>query len=728
MFADLLKAKLKTANVAPNNASGTDAKKDDPMILEMQAAAAKRSVRHGGGGGLTVASTTQDVQNWLAKNGHPTAPFEGMYGEDFIKQNLTGLEFKTDPVTAASIHEQLRSFRPHSSYDPNEGERDNTLKRVLTSRLKVTQPSHPALAPTMLAPPVHVPPPPPPAPQSSWAAKQTKPTWQAAEPLSPPPPPPPVTSPQTNWNPQQQSFAPPPPPVPAFANAPPPPPMFNNAPPPAPPMMSAPPPPPPPPMFSNAPPPPPMFNSNAPPPPPMMGASPPPPPPPPPPMMGAPPPPPPMFNSNAPPPPPMFNSNAPPPPPMFNSNAPPPPPMAAKKEAGGGFLAELAAKKGKGLKKVTLPDPATVSAEPAEPKTAFAAELQAKLKGGGSRLRKVEAQAPRMEEDSNPLMTAIRAAAGARAEQAGTVVAAMDELASVPAPKSDLHPLAAEIVSSSLKPNESKFKAPEPPPPVQPAKMTGFARKKAAASTAGPAVDLTADGGRQIAPTIDDDGKAIPVWKQKVVQKRLDAEYGKIVAAKAEVEAREARWVGVPAWKRAMMEKKEADALGGNQEAPPPKPEPTKPPAGENTPHRLKRTGLSTRGPNPAPPPPAAVDNSQPPAPKFDPMTGQPLAPALPAGARFDPLTGKPLAVAVTPAPAFSAPKYVAPAQAQAQAQSVPPPKFSQPSAPSRSFQQAPPPAAEPVDDAPLAVRCNLLIVITEQPCASLVPCTCACW
>ena len=83
-----------------------------------------------------------------------------------------------------------------------------------------------------------------------------------------------------------------------------------------------------------------------------------------------------------------------------------------------------------------------------------------------------------------------------------------------------------------------------------------------------PTQEPTIGGGRQIACTVDKDGKELPAWKQKVVQRRLDAKYDKLLAAKASVTAKQARWIGVPAWKRAMLEKTTPDSLGEDQEAP----------------------------------------------------------------------------------------------------------------------------------------------------------------
>ena len=62
------------------------------------------------------------------------------------------------------------------------------------------------------------------------------------------------------------------------------------------------------------------------------------------------------------------------------------------------------------------------------------------------------------------------------------------------------------------------------------------------------------------APLIDEKGEPLPDWKRKVLQKRLDEEWQKQQLILAEERAKEARWDGVPAWRRAMLEKKEREA------------------------------------------------------------------------------------------------------------------------------------------------------------------------
>ena len=366
-------------------------------------------------------------------------------------------------------------------------------------------------------------------------------------------------------------------------------------------------------------------------------------------------------------------------------------------------MAELLAKKNSGLKKSEIP---AAAAEPEAPKDGLMAELAKKGAGG---LRKTNFEPRASVSQGDPLMEEIRLKAASRAESSRAALDATDQLTvhqppPQNVPNDQMNPLAAEILQSSLKPNESKFKVPDPPAPVHaaPTKLPGVSKPSAA--SAAPAVDLPADGSRPLAPTIDEDGKPIPKWKQKVVQKRLDAEYAKVAAAKQEIAAREARWVGVPAWKRAMMEKKEADALRGDAGEPDPAPAPPpqpKEPAAKATPFGagLKQTGLRSVGEvkpaNKYAPPPVAAPPPSDPAPRFDPMTGKPLAPPAPAAARFDPMTGKPLAVAVAPAagraPAYTPPASVAPAAPKFQA----PPKAN-------AYAPQPPAPAEPADDTPM--------------------------
>jgi epidermal growth factor receptor kinase substrate 8 len=54
----------------------------------------------------------------------------------------------------------------------------------------------------------------------------------------------------------------------------------------------------------------------------------------------------------------------------------------------------------------------------------------------------------------------------------------------------------------------------------------------------------------------------IAEWKTKLVQKRKNANQKEIDELRAKKAAAEARWIGVPAWKRAIIEKKEAQLKG----------------------------------------------------------------------------------------------------------------------------------------------------------------------
>ena len=47
-------------------------------------------------------------------------------------------------------------------------------------------------------------------------------------------------------------------------------------------------------------------------------------------------------------------------------------------------------------------------------------------------------------------------------------------------------------------------------------------------------------------------------WKANIVKKKAAAKAAEEAARQAEIDAKEARWIGVPAWKRAIIEKKEA--------------------------------------------------------------------------------------------------------------------------------------------------------------------------
>lgn len=63
---------------------------------------------------------------------------------------------------------------------------------------------------------------------------------------------------------------------------------------------------------------------------------------------------------------------------------------------------------------------------------------------------------------------------------------------------------------------------------------------------------------RPVAQCVDENGRDVPLWKQKVLQKKLDDAWSKELLEAREQDASEARWAGVPAWKRAVLENKEA--------------------------------------------------------------------------------------------------------------------------------------------------------------------------
>lgn len=51
-------------------------------------------------------------------------------------------------------------------------------------------------------------------------------------------------------------------------------------------------------------------------------------------------------------------------------------------------------------------------------------------------------------------------------------------------------------------------------------------------------------------------------WKKKLVEKKKVGQQKEIDRLREEKAAKEARWIGVPAWKRAIIEKKEAADKG----------------------------------------------------------------------------------------------------------------------------------------------------------------------
>lgn len=311
------------------------------------------------------------------------------------------------------------------------------------------------------------------------------------------------------------------------------------------------------------------------------------------------------------------------------------------------------------------------------------------IQAGRSGLKKrapVEDDRPPAEIDPAAAhLQAIQAAASRRKASMVT----LGELESKPAVVSNLNPLAQEVSDFKLTEVESKFKQPEPaapvaaappppaagaPPPAAPVSRPS----KSKGPPPGPAsAAVLASATRQIAPTVDDTGKPIPAWKQKILQKRLDADHQKVLDAKAAEVHKEARWKGIPGWKRAMIERKEAAALTGGAPddggaalaaavAAPAAPAPAAK-DGQLPAFKLKKTGsIAVKQPAPykepasaraapapykAPAPAAAAPTGA----RFDPMTGKPLAqPAAPVP-RFDPMTGQPLSAAAAAAPPPSA-------------------------------------------------------------------------
>ena len=148
------------------------------------------------------------------------------------------------------------------------------------------------------------------------------------------------------------------------------------------------------------------------------------------------------------------------------------------------------------------------------------------------------------------------------------------------------NPLCDEIRESRLQQNDSKFKLKPSAVANTDAAGTGIAAAKACraakkehvhqqrkdalkpavgrivdAGGAGQSVDqaaVLASSDRPMAPTVDSNGKEIPAWKQKIFQRKLDAEFAKVLAARKAKLEKDSRWDGIPAWKRAIIEQKEA--------------------------------------------------------------------------------------------------------------------------------------------------------------------------
>jgi epidermal growth factor receptor kinase substrate 8 len=301
--------------------------------------------------------------------------------------------------------------------------------------------------------------------------------------------------------------------------------------------------------------------------------------------------------------------------------------------------------------------------------------------GGKSKLKKATpSSAPAPEDANKAFLNEISARAASRKESVVTgdaieqVVVARQEASMEAASAVALNPLAAEIQSSSLAPVESKFKAasqPSPVPTLGRPVATPKGKQLQPSQTGPTSAAVLSHSDRPVAPTIDEDGKPIPAWKQKILQKRLDADFQKVLDAQAAHKAKEDRWVGIPSWKRAMLEKKEAAAAGAGSEelaaaaAPAPAASAAAPPAPAaaapdqhitSAASMLKKTTtkvvepVQPSRPTPAkwvPPPKSAA--AAPPAPtgaRFDPMTGKPLAAPAAPQPRFDPMTGKPIAAA----------------------------------------------------------------------------------
>jgi hypothetical protein len=143
---------------------------------------------------------------------------------------------------------------------------------------------------------------------------------------------------------------------------------------------------------------------------------------------------------------------------------------------------------------------------------------------------------------------------------------------------------------------------------------------------------------RPLAPTLDENGQPLPDWKRKVLQKRLDDEWEKEKQLVAEAEQREAQWIGVPAWRRAMLEKKDKEAHASpvapvvDVPVPPPPPLAVVPPPKTN----FNGAGLPlARQPAALVPPPPPPPTILPPAlsqrsPAFAPANSAPMASSHP--------------------------------------------------------------------------------------------------
>ncbi|EDQ85504.1 uncharacterized protein MONBRDRAFT_34215 [Monosiga brevicollis MX1] len=321
--------------------------------------------------------------------------------------------------------------------------------------------------------------------------------------------------------------------------------------------------------------------------------------PPPPVAAGAPPPPPPPVAAAAPPPPPppaFGGAPPPPPPPPGAAGAPPPPPPPA---ASGNNL--LSALKNRAPLRAA-PSQSSGDGGARDSSGDLLRELQQ-----GKQLRSVQpGSTTRASAGESDFLSEIRS--GIQLKKTSSSVAL------APPPPAETS-FSRDIQQAALQPVDSYHKmdykppavaaAPAPPPSTTTAKGTSEGQMPAPGS-----------GGRPVAPTHGPDGDQLPDWKRKVLQKKLDDEWSAAQAQQAEARAKEARWEGVPAWKRAVLERKERVAAG-LEEAPPterPMPDARGPPA----------VASSSAV---APPPPVAVP----------PGRGQPPPPTTTTPARTQP-------------------------------------------------------------------------------------------
>eukprot|EP00040_Diaphanoeca_grandis_P035464 m.223139 g.223139 ORF g.223139 m.223139 type:complete len:1329 (-) comp33391_c2_seq2:98-4084(-) len=140
-----------------------------------------------------------------------------------------------------------------------------------------------------------------------------------------------------------------------------------------------------------------------------------------------------------------------------------------------------------------------------------------------------------------------------------------------PPPPQQLQPVSNPPRTTSSAPKRKIFDLTKSATPIEspppPTTMTASEGDEPTPPTPSkPEYELDANG-KPIAPTVDKSGVAIPEWRQKIKQKRLDIEWEQEQEENAEKVATEKRWEGVPAWKRAFLEKKEQqdiqDGLAG---------------------------------------------------------------------------------------------------------------------------------------------------------------------